>query len=146
MRLLIEGAVYGVAAAATYGASQFLIRWLIGGTGMAVMGALMTNVGATAFVLGMVSTGGRHRRMRAISGPGLRWFLMSGVSVTVAVVFRFVALERVPVTIVSSVNETSVFFGLMFNFLINRRVEAWGLPVFAAIGLSVAGTLVVTLL
>ena len=144
-RVVVIGAVFAFISAGAYGSSQFLIRMVVGDTGMPTMAALVTNIGACAFLLGLMSRGAQRREITGINRTGLRWFVASGVFVTGAVIFRFAALERMPVTMVSALNETSVFFGLLFNYIINRQVEAWGPAVFAAIGISVIGTMAITL-
>jgi drug/metabolite transporter (DMT)-like permease len=138
---LTRGLVWGLGAGVAYGLSLFLIRLMLAGTGMAVGGALMVNVGAAAFLAGFLALPGPRAGVRGMSGVGMRWYLVGGLIIAAAHIMRFSALELTPVSIVSPLFETNVLFGVLFSWLINRRHEHFTGPVLIAIGLSLAGTL-----
>jgi drug/metabolite transporter (DMT)-like permease len=139
------GVFYAVLSAAAYGVSQFLVRAVISDTDMAVMGALLTNVGGGLLMAGLLASPSRLQQLRSISSAGLRWFVVAGLTVSIALLFRFAALETAPVSIVTPVFETNVFFAIVFGYFINRQGESFGRGVIVAVVLSVAGTLAITM-
>ena len=142
---LAEGVFFGMLAGVAYGVSQFLIRLVLADTDMGIMGALVTNASAGLFLMGMLSVPGRVDEVRSVHRGGMRWFLLSGVVVFLALIFRFTALESLEVSIASPLHETSMMFGLFFSYLINRDVESFRPMVLVAIALSFVGTIAVAL-
>ena len=142
---LAEGVFFGMLAGVAYGVSQFLIRLVLADTDMGIMGALVTNASAGLFLMGMLSVPGRVDEVRSVHRGGMRWFLLSGFVVFLALIFRFTALESLEVSIASPLHETSMLFGLFFSYLINRDVESFRPMVLMAIALSFVGTVAVAL-
>ena len=140
---LVEGYTFGALSAVGYGISPLLIRAAIGGTGLGIAGALISYAAATLVLMAGLVQPGRLSRLRHMDRKALGWFLLTGVSVFFAQMFRYVALDLAPVTVVTPLQQSSAIFGLFFAFLFNRQMESFTPRVLIGIALSVLGSLAV---
>ncbi len=136
----LEGYFWGLVTAVGYGAGPLLIRASVGGTGLGIAGALLSYIAAALLLLAFLALPGRLSRVRAIDPLAIRWFLAGAVFSFLAHMFRFVALDVAPVTVVAPLQQTAAIFIVVFSFLVNRRFELFGPRVILAIMLSAGGT------
>ena len=142
---IAHGVIFGLTAAATYGGSTFMLRWVLADSGLTLLGALVAH-GATALVLlGSFALPGRARGLRDIDHTAAKLFLAVSVIMTLAQVFRFAALESADTAVVAPLTETMAFFGLGFAFLLNRETESFSPFVLAGVVLAAVGALAITL-
>ena len=142
---LAEGYLFGLITALAFGSSPLLIRGAIGDTGLGIAGALVAyGTAAVPLVLGLAWPG-RLAGLRGMDRTALRWFLLATVATFFLHMFRFAALDLAPVTVVSPLMRTGVIFTVLFAFLINRQLEAFGPRVLAAIALSIVGSVFVVI-
>lgn len=139
---LAEGYFWGVIAALVYGSSPPIIRAAIGGTGLGIAGALVSYASASALLLLTFALPGRWASLQQIGKAGW-WFALAGLTVFFAQMFRYVALDLAPVTVVSPLQQTGALFTVFLSFLVNRHLESFGPRVLVAIALAVSGSVLV---
>ena len=144
-RLLAEGYLFGLIGGLAYGTSPLLIREAIGDTGMGVAGAMIAYSAAAVPLVLAMAWPGRLASLERLDRGAWGWLLMISFTIFFAQMFRFVALDFAPITLVSPLARTGTIFSVMFAFLINRQLEAFGPRVLAAIALSVVGSVFVVL-
>ena len=142
---LAEGYFFGIIGSLGFGSSPLLIRAAIGGTGLGIAGALVSYSAAAVLLILLLGMPGRLSSLRGMDHTAARWFLFGSVGVFFAQMFRFMALDLAPVTVVAPLQRTSVIFTLLFAFALNRRLEVFGPRVLAAIALSAIGSVFVVL-
>ena len=141
----VQGYLYGFLTALAFGCSPLLIREAIGDTGMGVAGALVAYGAAAVPLLFGLALPGRLASLQGMDRTALRWFLLNTVTVFLAQMFSFLALDLAQVTVVEPLMCTTGIWAVMFAFLINRQLEVFGPNVLAAIALSIAGSVFVVL-
>lgn len=142
---LAEGIIFGLITALSFGCGPILIREAIGGTGLGIAGALVAYGAAAVPLLLGLAWPGRLASLQRMDRMALRWFLLTTVTTFFAQMFSFVALDLAPVTVVTPLSRTGAIWTVMFAFLINRQIEAFGPRVLAAIALSIIGSVLVVL-
>jgi drug/metabolite transporter (DMT)-like permease len=145
MSRLVEGYFFAVVSSVAYGTSPILVRAALRGTGLGILGGLVSYVPAAVVMNFTLLFPGRLASLRGMNRTAMRWFLIVGVSVFSAQMFRYIALDLAPVSVVAPLGQTVSVFGLFFAFLINRQTESFELPVIAGIAMSVIGSAAVVL-
>ncbi len=140
---MVEGYIFGILSAVGYGTSPLFVRAAIGGTGLGIVGALISYSAATAVLLVGFLQPGRLSGLRDINRRALWWFILTAISVFFAQMFRYVALDLATVTVVSPLQQSATIFGLFFSFIFNRSLESFKPRVLLGIALSVAGSVAV---
>ena len=80
----------------------------------------------------------------AIQRESFKWFMYSGVGVSISQMFRYLALGLAPVTIVAPLFSLSLLFRMIFGFFINRDYEQFDRYVIVGIFLSFFGAVSLT--
>ena len=142
---LLEGYVFGVAAAMLWGVGPVLMRAGLDSNGLGVLGGLVTYAAASVALLLVLAVPGQMARATDLDRTAMRWFALSTVNSFVANVFRFSALALAPVTVVVPMIRTFVLFQVAFNFVINRSLESFEPRILVAIAISAAGAVLLTL-
>jgi hypothetical protein len=75
----------------------------------------------------------------------LGWFLLTACVVFFAQMFRFIAFDLPPVTVVEPLMRTGAIWTVIFAFLINRQLEAFGPRVSSAIIMTMIGSVFIVL-
>ena len=140
---MVEGYTFGALSAMGYGASPLFIRAAIGGTGLGIVGALISYAAATLVLMAGLVQPSRLSSLRNMDRTALWWFLLTAVTSFFAQMFRYVALDLAPVTVVTPLQQLSAIFGLIFAFMFNRRMESFTPRVLIGIVLSVLGSVAV---
>ena len=142
---LLEGYIFALLTALAWGTSPLLIREAIGDTGLGVLGALIAYVAAAVVLIPSLAVPGRLASFQHIDRSAMRWILLGGFAIFLAQMFRSVALDFSPVTLVSPLTRGTAIFSLFFAYWINRQIESFGPGVLVAIALSVVGSVFVVL-
>jgi drug/metabolite transporter (DMT)-like permease len=137
--------LFGLLAALGYGGSPLLVRAAIGGTGLPIVGAMVSYMAATAVLLLSLALPGQWARVHGMDRRALWWFLAAGLTVFFAQMFRYIALDLGPVTVMSPLQQTGILFTLLLSFLVNRHLESFGPRVIAGMALTMAGSVAVVL-
>jgi uncharacterized membrane protein len=151
-----EGYTFALLAAAVYGVTPFLVRLgvLGGDLGSGIAGGLISYTAATVAVGLLLLWPGQLRHALAIKPESLKWFTYSGVSVSIAQMFAYMAYAIAPITVVVPVLQLHHVLRLVFARLLNPHHEVFGgwmilgtvLSLIGAIALSLDSELVLSLL
>ncbi len=144
---LRTGVVYGMLGAFLWGVSQVLMQVGIQMQGDATVATFLTY--AAAFV-GMIPILFFVDRRRGSENPfrvdrrSLWLVVAAGLLGNFGLYFRFVALQTIPLTVVSTINATNPIITLVLSGILIREVERIDRITVAAILLSVAGVLLMS--
>ena len=116
-----EGYVFGILAAACYGVTPILIRVVVerGSLGDSMAAGLVAYAAATAVVALLMLWPGQWRHVLSIDPVSARWFVGSGVLVTVSQMFLYLALAVAPVSVVMPILQLHLVFRYLFARLMN---------------------------
>ena len=94
-----EGYAFALMAALAYGVTPLLIRVAVikGDLGSGIAGGLVSYAAATAAVALLMLSPGQLRHALAVTPESLKWFAYSGVSVSIAQMFIYMAYAVAPV-------------------------------------------------
>lgn len=142
---LAEGVFFALLNAAAFGTSPILIRSALSGTGLGILGALVSYLAAAIVLLPSLALPGQISSLQQMDRATVRWFILGAVTVFSAQMFRFLALSVAPASVVTPLQRTGIVFTLFFAWLINRRTESFNPTVILGIVLSLLGAVAVAL-
>ena len=142
---IARGITFGLTAAATYGGSTFLLRWVLADTSMYLLGAFVAHSATAIVLLTSLLIPARAKSLRQINSTAAKLFLLTAAIMTVAQILRFAALESADTSVVAPLTETMTFFGLGAAFLFNRKTEAFSPLVLLGIFLAAMGAIAITI-
>lgn len=142
---MAEGYTCAFLAGVGFGSSPVLIKAGIGDSGLSLIGGVVSYVAATLAVALVLLAPRLFTEVRGTTRASLKWFIYSGVGVSMSQLFRYLALGLAPVTIVQPLQSLSVIFRMIFGYFINRDHEAFDRYVIVGILLSFLGALSLTL-
>ena len=142
-----EGYAFALLAALVYGVTPFLIRLAVirGDLGSGIAGGLISYAAATAAVALLLFWPGQWRHAREIKPESLKWFTYSGVSVSIAQMFIYMAYAVAPLTVVTPVLQLHHLLRLVFSRLLNPHHEIFGGRMILATVLSLLGAVALSL-
>ncbi len=142
-----EGYTFALLAALVYGVTPFLIRLAVirGDLGSGIAGGLISYAAATAAVALLLFWPGQWRHAREIKPESLKWFTYSGVSVSIAQMFIYMAYAVAPLTVVTPVLQLHHLLRLVFSRLLNPHHEIFGGRMILATVLSLLGAVALAL-
>jgi drug/metabolite transporter (DMT)-like permease len=142
-----EGYAFALLAALVYGVTPFLIRLAVirGDLGSGIAGGLISYAAATAAVTLLLFWPGQWRHAREIKPESLKWFTYSGVSVSIAQMFIYMAYAVAPLTVVTPVLQLHHLLRLVFSRLLNPHHEIFGGRMILATVLSLLGAVALSL-
>lgn len=143
----VEGWIYGLLSAISYGTSPILVRGALEnhGLGPSLAGGFISYLAATVAIAVFLTT--RRQRTHAISTDrvAVKWFFISGVFVCLSQIFRYMALAVAPVTVVGPILQLQSIFRSVFAWFLNREHEVFDAPAIAGILISLIGALAVSI-
>ena len=115
-------------AALVYGVTPLLIRLAIigGDLGTGVAGGLVSYLAATAAVALLLLWPGQLRHALAITPESLKWFTYSGISVSIAQMFIYMAYAVAPISVVTPILQLHLVLRLVFARVLNPHHEIFG--------------------
>jgi drug/metabolite transporter (DMT)-like permease len=142
-----EGYAFALLAAAVYGVTPFLIRLAVirGDLGSGIAGGLVSYGAATAAVALLLLWPGQLRHARDIKAESLKWFTYSGVSVSIAQMFIYMAYAIAPISVVTPVLQLHHALRLIFARLLNPHHEIFGGRMILGTTLSLVGAVALSL-
>lgn len=142
---LREGYIFALLSSIGYGVSPVLVRAGLEESGLSLVGGLISYAAAT-LVVGTIILFGKNLRteVKATERSNARWFLISGVAVFLAQMFRYLALAIAPVSVVASLMRLGLVFRLIFGYFLNRNYESFEPRVLLGIAISILGGLALT--
>ena len=142
---LAEGYTFALLSALGYGVSPILVRAGIEESGLSLLGGLISyGAAATVVVLVILASSNLRSSVRQIEPSNLRWFVISGVAVFLAQMFRYMALAIAPVSVVASLMRLGLVFRVIFGYFLNRGYESFAPRVLLGIAISILGSVALT--
>ncbi len=143
---MAEGIFWALMSATGYGVSPVLVRFALEDMADASMaGGLVSAIAASLFFLLFLIPRGRVAHVRAMDRDNARWFVVSGVFVFLAQMFRYLALAIAPVTVVTPIQRLSTIFRILFSTMLNREHEVLSLALVIGTVISIIGAIALTL-
>jgi drug/metabolite transporter (DMT)-like permease len=142
-----EGYLFGLLAAACYGVTPILIRIVVerGSLADSMAAGFLSYCAATAVIALTMLWPGRLRHVLAIDPVPAKWFVASGVLVTVSQMFLYLALAVAPVSVVMPVLQLHLVFRYILARLVNPHHEMFGGMMMLATAISIAGAAALSL-
>jgi drug/metabolite transporter (DMT)-like permease len=134
-----EGYAFSIMAALVYGVSPLLIRLAVIG------GDLGTGVAATATIAVLLLWPGQLRHALAVTPESRKWFTYSGVSVSIAQMFIYMAYAVAPLSVVTPILQLHLVLRLVFSRALNPHHEIFGGRMVLGTVLSVLGAVALSL-
>ena len=135
-------------AALAYGVTPLLIRLAViggGGLGTGLAGGLVSYAAATAAVALLLLWPGQWRHALAVTPESAKWFTYSGVSVSIAQMFIYMAYAVAPISVVTPILQLHLVLRLMFSRALNPHHEIFGGRMVLGTSLSVLGAIALSL-
>ena len=134
-------------AALVYGVTPLLIRLAIigGDLGTGVAGGLVSYLAATAAVALLLLWPGQLRHALAITPELLKWFTYSGISVSIAQMFIYMAYAIAPISVVTPILQLHLVLRLVFARVLNPHHEIFGGRMVLGTFLSLLGAVALSL-
>jgi len=145
---LVEGYIFALLSSTGYGASPILVSLGLERRGLAasLAGGLISYVAAMgATFLLLVLWPGQLRHASMITPVAARWFALSGVTVCLSQMFRYLALAVAPVSVVTPIQRLSIVFRVYLSRLINPHHEVFGPEIFMGTAISLLGVLALSI-
>lgn len=123
-----EGITFAVLSSLCFGSSPLLVRLAMPpGSGLdhGIVAGLVAYGAATIFVLPALLLARNRRDVAQIESGSAKWFALSGATIWLSQVARYMALAVAPVSLVTPLQRTSVIFRLVFARLINPHTEVF---------------------
>jgi drug/metabolite transporter (DMT)-like permease len=138
-----KGIIAALMMSVFFGISPLFIKLGLAEGGSALAGIFVSYSSATLiFGVSMIR---RERRNAIISmePQAMVWFVVSGFLVSVAQLFRYIALKSIPITVAGPLIATIPVFMVVLSFIVNRRIETFRPNVIVGAILVVLGTALV---
>jgi drug/metabolite transporter (DMT)-like permease len=142
---MAEGYTCAFLAGIGFGSSTVLIKAGLSDAGLSLIGGVVSYLAATAVVILILLAPTMRSEVLGTTRQSAKWFVYSGLGVSVSQLFRFLAIGLAPVTVVQPLQSLSVIFRMIFGYFINRDHEAFEGYVIIGILLSFLGALSLTL-
>ena len=142
-----EGYLFGLLAAACYGLTPILIRTVVerGGLAESMAAGLVAYCAATTVIALMMLWPGQLRHVLSMDPVPAKWFLASGVMVTISQMFFYLALALAPVSVVMPILQLHLVFRYVIGRGLNPHHEVIGGKMLAATAVSITGAMALSL-
>lgn len=143
-----EGYAFSIMAALAYGVTPLLIRLAViggGGLGTGLAGGLVSYAAATAAVALLLLWPGQWRHALAVTAESAKWFTYSGISVSIAQMFIYMAYAVAPISVVTPILQLHLVLRLAFSRALNPHHEIFGGRMVLGTSLSVLGAIALSL-
>jgi len=142
----VEGWIFGILCALSYGMSPILIRAALEnhGLGESLAGGTISYAAATVVIVLFLAIPAQRRHAFATDKAAVKWFIFSGIFVCLSQIFRYMALAVAPVTVVGPILQLQTIFRSVFAWLLNREHEVFDAPAIVGIVVSLIGALAVS--
>jgi drug/metabolite transporter (DMT)-like permease len=143
-RTLAAGILYGAGAAVFWGSSAIFIKFGLEAGGSPVAGSLIAYAAASAIVCpSSLSKAESRREFRSEGRKSLQIAVFSGLTTSVAQLFRYLSFAYGSVIVVSLMLRTLPLWVLLLAFIFNREYESFSRWVLIGNGLILIGTILV---
>ena len=139
----LEGYIFAILSGTGYGISPIFVRLALrdSGIGAGLAGGFISYVAATLVIGLLLLIPGQYAHARALDPKARNWFLISGLTVMLSQMFRYLALSVAPVSVVQPIQRLSLVFRFFFSYLFNRDHEVFNNRIWISTGISLLGAL-----
>jgi uncharacterized membrane protein len=125
---LAEGYFYALLSALGFGISPILIAMAFKEKGIAlgIAGGFVSYVAATLAIAVPLLAPSQWRSFKSLDRESAKWFIISGISVGLSQMTRYMALAVAPVSVVTPIQRLSLVFRLYFGAKLNPQHEVFG--------------------
>jgi drug/metabolite transporter (DMT)-like permease len=142
-----EGYAFALLAALAYEVTPVMIRLAVIGGDLAsgLVGGLISYVAAAGTVALLMLWPGQLRHTLAIGAESLKWFTYSGISVSIAQMFVYMAYAVAPISVAAPVMQLHLALRVLFARLLNPQHEVFGGRMLLGTALSLLGAIAISL-
>lgn len=138
---MLEGIVCALLTALGFGSSAVLIKAGLGSSNLSFLGGFIAYAAAVVAISLVLFLPSKLQEVQSMNRESFKWFMFSGIGVSVSHMFRFLALGIAPVTIVQPLHSLSLMFRIVFGYFLNREHERFDRYVLIGVFLSFVGAL-----
>ena len=141
-----EGYFYASLCALGYGISPILIGMALPAKTLAngVAAGFISHLAATAVVVLAMLMPSQWPGLRFMDWRATRWFVVSGVSVSLSQMFRYMAFALAPIAVATAILQLHLVFRVHLSAVLNRDHEIFGGGLVVGTLVSLAGAVVLT--
>lgn len=134
--------VVGFGGGLAWGISPICIKLGLRHSGSPIAGAFIAFAAATVVLIISLTLPQKRSSLVHMTGAASALFFIAGLLSFAANLFRFVALNLAPASVVAPIISTSPVFLLILSFLFNRKIEIFSRPVVIGAVAVVIGTII----
>ena len=140
---LYLGMLYGMGAAIFWGSSAIFVKLGLESGGSPVAGSLIAYLAASIFISPSLLNRENKREILKTDRKSFQIAIISGLTVNIAHLLRYLALGYGSVIIVTLLIRTSNLWVLLFSFIFNREYESFSRWVLLGNALLIVGTVLI---
>lgn len=144
-RAQVNGILLTLTAGFFWGISGIFIRPALQEIGSPFVGSFISYCSAFVIILAFLFGKGLREKLAQLNRPAIAPIIITGVLISAANIFKYIALSLIPVSLVMPIVATTVIYLIVFAYLMNRKVEVFTPKVIAGILLAAAGTIIIAL-
>ena len=122
---LTKGILAGIGTGFCWGVTPVLVKAGIQGVDSPITAVFISYAAASLVLVGFLFRKEHQNQLSQLSRSSLAFLATAGTFNAAAQIFRYTALDRSPVSIVTPLGSTSVVFALLLSFLVNRKIEGF---------------------
>jgi uncharacterized membrane protein len=140
---LAEGYFYAFLSALGFGISPILIATALTEKGLVfgIAGGFVSYVAATIAICVPLLIPKEWQSFKAVDRESAKWFIISGISVGISQMTRYMAIAVAPVSVVTPIQRLSMIFRIYFGAVLNPNHEVFGERVVWGTVISLVGAL-----
>lgn len=139
-KIYSKGIIAGLGGGLLWGTSGVLIKAALDEIGSPYAAALVSNIAASLVMAGFLFGKAQREQLTNLSRQSLIFLVAGGIFSVIAQLFRYLALNYSPLSIVEPLIGTAVLFTFFLSFFLNRKIEVFTWKVFTGIVVTVVGT------
>ncbi|MEW6670673.1 MAG: EamA family transporter [Thermodesulfobacteriota bacterium] len=120
---------FGLGTGVLWGVTPVMMKVGLQGADAPVAGAFISFFAATAALSFSLANPGRRKSFSQLSWKIIGLYCMVGILAGIANLFRFLALNLSPASVVTPLLSTTPVFLVGLSFILNRKLELFNLPV-----------------
>jgi len=140
---LYLGMLYGMGAAIFWGSSAIFIKLGLESGGSPVAGSLIAYLAASIFITPALFNRENKREILKADRKSFQIAIVSGLTINIAQLLRYLAFGYGSVIIVTLLIRTSNFWVLLFSFIFNREYESFSRWVLLGNALLIGGIVLI---
>jgi len=136
---LTKGVLAALSAALCWGVAPALIKIGLKEVDSPIVATFISYVAASVIIGASLFYPGNTDKLRRLNRTSLLILIIASVAGAIAQLFRYSALDHSPVSLVAPLAGTDSLFVFPLSFLINRKIEAFGLRIIIGTTAVIAG-------